>query len=272
MRAPEHRERTAWLPADIGESSGVAASRRHEGILWTHNDSNHEHLIYAVKLDGNLVGTFRVPNATNRDWEDIALGPCPDRDGACLYIADTGDNLARRASAAVYIVPEPDLTSADANRVDDSAPARRLDLRYEEGPQDVESIAVAPNGNVLLITKGRRAPVRTYIMSREQLLAGAETTLGVTANAGLDELRTSGRWVTGAAVSPGGTRVVVRTYFELFFYTLEAGGVLQPDGLKCSIGADEPQGEGVDFLDEDTVVLTSEALLGRPAPITLVRC
>jgi hypothetical protein len=268
---PTAVERVGYLPRELRESSGVAVSRRHDGVLWTHNDSGHETYLYAVNLQGEVLGTFRVREAENIDWEDIALGPCPGDDGSCLYIADTGDNLYRRSSASIYVVREPELPS-DAATVRDTEPARRFDVRYEEGPQDVEAMAVGPGGEILLVSRARGKPMVKFVISRDQLVAGSEITLRSTNDPGLQRLRMLGRWVSGAAVSPGGTRVVLRTFTELFFYEYDGSGFLTPIGDPCVIGAREPQGEAVDFLDEDTVVLTSEALTGRPGPITLVTC
>jgi hypothetical protein len=51
-----------------------------------------------------------------------------------------------------------------------------------------------------------------------------------------------------------------------------ADGQLEPDGQPCWLGTREPQGEAVDFLDDDTLVLTSESFLGRHGTIHRVRC
>ena len=250
----------------------MAVSRRYEGVLWSHNDSNHENRLYAINLQGVELATFRVKGAENRDWEDIAIGPCPRRNGDCLYIADTGDNLHRRETVSIYVIPEPEISSSEHGLLRDTEHIQKIDLRYEDGPQDVEAMAVSPRGEILLVTKGRRAPIHTYVISRLQLLAGPETIARSRIDPGIQRLRMLGRWVTGAAISPSGKRVVLRTYTELFFYTYDESGSLMPQGDPCFIGASEPQGEGVDFLDENTVILTSETLPGRPGPITLVRC
>ncbi len=269
---PEVHERTGYLPSSLRESSGVAVSRRHEGVLWSHNDSNHENRLYAINLQGVELATFRVRDAENRDWEDIAIGPCPRRNGDCLYIADTGDNLHRRETVSIYVIPEPEISSSERGLLRDTEQIQKIDLRYEDGPQDVEAIAVGPRGEILLVTKGRMTPIHTYVISRLQLLAGPETIARSKIDPGIKRLRMLDRWVTGAAMSPSGKRVVLRTYTELFFYAYDEGGSLMPQGNPCFIGASEPQGEGVDFLDESTVILTSETLPGRPGPITLVRC
>src|SRR5688572_29498225 len=79
------------LPNGLPESSGLALSARHEGVLWTHNDSGDRPEVFAVDAAGGFRGISAITGARNEDWEDIAVGPCPGG-GSCLYVADTGDN------------------------------------------------------------------------------------------------------------------------------------------------------------------------------------
>ena len=66
--------------------------------------------------------------------------------------------------------------------------------------------------------------------------------------------------VTGAAVSPDGDVLAVRTYSSLHFFRLRGDSLpsplTPPEGL--TIPFVEPQGEGVAFLSPDLLVLTSE--------------
>jgi hypothetical protein len=250
----------------------VAVSRRHDGVLWSHNDSRNENLLFATTLQGELRGTYLVVGADNRDWEDIALAPCPDDPGDCLYIADTGDNGRRQREVAIFVVPEPPLGPGDAARVDETAPAEKWVISYDDGPEDVEALAVAPDGEVLLITKGRGGPVRLYAVKPADVRGERATSARLVRELDIAPLRLVGRWVTGAAMSPDGRRMVIRTYTELFFYRFDASGRWIRLGRPCFLGAEEPQGEGVDFLDHETLVLTSETVPGRRGPITLVRC
>src|SRR3972149_4556504 len=84
--------------------------------------------------------------------------------------------------------------------------------------------------------------------------------------------RALGRMVTAAAISPHGQRVVIRTYTELFFFRRGQDRRRSDDGPPCWLGTLEPQGEGVAFLDDSTLVLTSEGVLGQPGPIHRVKC
>ena len=63
--------------SSVDESSGLAASRRHRGVLWTHNDSKSPSDNRIVGIDVrrgcSRVATISVRGAENRDWEDIAI-------------------------------------------------------------------------------------------------------------------------------------------------------------------------------------------------------
>lgn len=253
----------------VRESSGIAVSRRHPGVLWTHNDSGDGPYLYAIRLDGTVLGRHGVAGASAVDWEDLALAPCPTVRGDCLYIADTGDNDALRRSVTIYILPEPDtIGPRPAAR---TRPARAVHVTYPDGPHDVEAMWVDPDGSVELVTKGQVGGVHRYRVARESLLqdsARAEARGDVP----ILPQRAIGRWVTGAAIAPHGRRVAIRTYTEIFFFQLTENRALVPDGPPCWLGTREAQGEAVAFLDDDTLVLTSEGLLGQHGLIHRVRC
>ena len=56
---------------DIKESSGLSASECQD-VLWTHNDSGNDALIYAMSTEGRHLGTWRADGAQNVDWESVA--------------------------------------------------------------------------------------------------------------------------------------------------------------------------------------------------------
>jgi hypothetical protein len=260
----------AFVAPNLTESSGVVVSRRHAGVLWTHNDSEDGAYLYASTLAGEDLGGYHIANAWAVDWEDIALGPCPESDESCLYIADTGDNNVRRSDAGIYILKEPDALPVPGRWPFEEISARRLALRYEDGPCDVEAMAVTPEGQILLITKGRSGPIRLFRIDR--LAAQADSAVPrPTDTLNIVPQRNLGRLPTGAAMSPDGERLVVRTYTELYFYRLE-GEDIAPESKPCWLGTQEPQGEAVDFLDNHTLVVTSEAKFGLQGTIGRVRC
>ena len=50
----------------INEVSGIVASRKNKGVLWVHNDSGDPSILYAIKHNGELLGTYRIRRAPNR--------------------------------------------------------------------------------------------------------------------------------------------------------------------------------------------------------------
>ncbi|HEV2836710.1 MAG TPA: hypothetical protein VGW58_15435, partial [Pyrinomonadaceae bacterium] len=165
----------------INESSGLVASRTLPGAYWTHNDSGDGPFIYALNTRGEPLGTFRVTGATNRDWEDIAAGPGPQRGRLYLYIGDIGDNDKVRSEIVVYRVLEPQLKSATNDstkkRPVTTEPAEAIRLVYPDGKHDAETLLVHPStGNLYIITKILFANPAVYEASAP-LTAGQTITL-----------------------------------------------------------------------------------------------
>ncbi|MFP4624298.1 MAG: hypothetical protein ACLFRX_09000 [Gemmatimonadota bacterium] len=248
------------LPAALVETSGVAASHSHPGVFWTHNDSGGDPLVFAVDSAGRLLATVRLRGATNRDWEDIAVGPCDPGGPSCLWIAETGDNDEKYPHAAVYRIPEP---APDDAAVD----ADIFRFQYPGGARDAEAMFVTDAG-VYVISKGRSHAIElfrlpppyqadaTVPLARLQRLAPPPTSVSAQ--------------VTAAAND--GTHAVLRTYSGLHFFTIEAD-TLRPYGTPADgVAPSQPQGEGVDFLDGGRFVLTSEARGARPPTLAITRC
>jgi hypothetical protein len=253
------------LPAEVDESSGVAASRRHTGVLWTINDSGGEPALFAVDSAGRILGRTRVTGARNVDWEDLALGPCPD--GDCLYIADTGDNRLRRDHVVVYRIPEP--------RPGDAAtpPAEAYRIRYPNGPRDVEAIFVLPGGDLFLVSKGRGHPIAVYGYPPP---LRPDSTVEVEEVARLSDAAVGLAYqVTGAVASDDGRWVAIRTYAAIRFHRIEPDGRLDPRPL-AEVDLQplaEPQGEAIGVRPDGTLVLTSEAgPAGIPGFISFLDC
>ena len=150
----------------IRESSGLAASGCQPGVLWTHNDSGDEALIYAMGPAGKHLGTWRVTGAEHIDWEDMAL--VRDEDGKCsIYIGEIGNNDLERAEGKIYRVPEPAITDeAAATRRDSAlatAPAASLTFAYPDGRHDAEALLVHPEtGMIYIVTKKISEPAGVY--------------------------------------------------------------------------------------------------------------
>jgi hypothetical protein len=235
---------SASLLRDIPEASSLAVSRRNRGVLWSHNDSGHAAVLFALDAGGALLGHVRVPIRT-RDWEDVSAARCPA--GACLYIADIGDNGLARKRILIYRVPEP--APGDA----ETAPAEVFSATYADGPHNAEGLFVV-GAEIFVVTRDRTGGL---YRSARSLPGSTELTLERFGELGLAA-------VTDAEASPDETSIVVRTSKEVVIYRtadVMRGGVV-PYGLRIPIrGLREPQGEGVALGADDMLYLASE---GRP--------
>jgi hypothetical protein len=153
----------------IEEASGIAASRKNPGVLWVHNDSGDSARIYAVSTEGKLLRICRVEGGRCRDWEDIAIGPGPDKGRDYLYIGDIGDNGARHKTVKIYRVPEP-MVDPNGSQMDiQIGPAETIELVYPDGPRDAETLMVDPlNGDIYIVSK-RKVFCQVYRAESEKL-------------------------------------------------------------------------------------------------------
>jgi hypothetical protein len=273
---PRSVERFGSVPDALRESSGLAVSRRHVGVLWSHNDSGDEPRIYAIDFQGNVLATFLVTGARAQDWEGMALGPCPEPGSTdCLYVGDIGDNAERRSNYTIYVVPEPDVggfRSGDTGRVD---AVLQVDYTYPDASHDAEALTVAPDGRVVVLTKGRTGRPQVFEIPLSRVGGGEGTGPVVAeqrARLPIEPDERIGRMVTGAATAPEAHTLAVRTYTEMYFFEWLGDTWRWDAPRRCYLGNLEPLGEAIDFLNDTTVVLTSETRRGRPGGIHVVRC
>ena len=244
----------------IQESSGMALSRRHPEVLWTHNDSGDDARLFAVGPDGRTLATLTLAGVAARDWEGMAAGR-DERGRPALFVGDIGDNNGVWPEVAVYRVEEP------ARLRDATVPAVRYRLRYADGPHDAEALLVDPRGNRLYVaTKGLtggglyRAPAR---------LAADRVNV-------LQRMARVPPVVTDGAFAPGGRGFVLRDYQGAFVYIAPGRRVaafelpLQFQGESITVSADGRSvlagSEGPD--SEVWRVPLPEPVVARVAPTT----
>jgi hypothetical protein len=240
----------ARLP-EVHEASGLALSRRHTGVLWTHNDSGRP-MLYAVGVDGRLRARVAVTGAQVDDWEAVETGSCPH--GSCVYIGDIGDNKEARQKITVYRVPEPGLNEAATAR------AEAFSATYPEGPRDAEAFFVGTDGTLFIVTKGEGSPISVY-----RLPAGAApgTTAPLEHVATLAGKGGKNERITDADLTPDGKWVALRTLGRVEFHRIDAllrGGTGTDEPIEVDVsGLREPQGEGIAVGSDGTVFLAGES-------------
>jgi hypothetical protein len=221
----------------IDEASGLAASRIHAGVYYLHNDSGDRARMFATDSTGADLGTFTIAGATAVDWEDMAVGPCPQ--GSCVYLADVGDNKAVRTSYAIHRAAEPATVGPGAHDL----VGETFPFVYPDGSHNSETLLVHPaSGQLWLVTKVSDGASGVYRFPLP-LAPGKPAVLEK-----LGELAppSGSKSYTGGDVHPKGKGVLLRTYSHVWFLAAAGGEQSWLSAAACSVPAPlEPQGEAI---------------------------
>lgn len=253
---------TVTAPA-LTEVSGIAGGISNPGLIWAHNDSGDEARIFALTGKGEHKATYYLQDVRAIDWEDIAAGPGPVPGRNYLYVADIGDNLARRSCVVIYRFEEP-LLKETGELYRDTIGREYIDvfyLKYEEGPRDAETFMGDPLSGTGYIISKREAGAGLYSIKLPSV--PADTLL----------LQRSGwlscKRITGGDISPDGSEILLKNYNRLFYWqrpgkaTLEE--VLERKARRLPY-IPEPQGEAIAWKKDGTGFFTlSEEVLGIAA-------
>jgi len=267
---------------DLNESSGFAASRRAPDLLWSHNDSGGQPVLYAIGTDGTARGRVRLAGATNVDWEDIASFTLDGQ--AYLLVADTGDNRAVRTDCRLYVIAEPDPAALAPDRETTVPVLWEIPVRYADQPRDCESVTVDPAAQAVYLLSKREHPVGLYRLPLRPVSAAATPAAAFLTR--LDHIpqptgprllvegppgRMAGMPV-GMDFAADGSAAVVLTYMDVLLFPRQAGDSWAdalrrtPQQLKT---VSLPQAESVCFsADGREIFVTSE---GEHAPLVRYR-
>ncbi|MGW6457790.1 WD40 repeat domain-containing protein [Streptomyces sp. NPDC055078] len=209
----------------ITESSGLAASRAHPGIYWTHNDQDEPRVFAVDSRTGKTVATVTLRGVGKpRDMEAISIG----RDGN-VYVGDIGDNLnGSWPHVWIYTFPEPKALR------DMTVRATQYTVKYADGPRNAEALMVHP-------TTGR-----VYIASKNEDGGGLYEGPAKLTATGTNTFRRVGEvpWVTDGAFSPDGGELVLRSYFSARGYAWKNGRLGADHRVKAPV---QGQSESVTY-------------------------
>ena len=255
---------------EITESSGIAASKCQPNVYWTHNDSGDDAFIFAFDKTGAKLGTWKVTNAENVDWEDIALHK--DSAGKCfIYIGEIGDNESKRDERVIYRVAEPKagLENASATKQQPltSEPAETIRFTYPDRKHNAETLLVHPDsGDIYVVTKTVSGPATVF---RIKPVFGKETSITAEKVSNLSVPSIPNGFLTGGDISPDGKRVVICDYSGAYEFTLPMDSknfddIWSQTPVIIDVGK-RKTGEAVTYSpDGNSIILTSE---GRNSPI-----
>ncbi len=215
------------LANDISEASGLAASNIDNDVYWINNDSWNTSSLFAVNSKGEKLAELQISGEINNDWEDLATFRKNGK--SYIVIGDVGDNDANRQYVSLIFIEEPEINLNKTHQILAAKPAWKIHFVYEDGPRDVESLAVDENsGKILLLSKRDEVPVlydlplilntnRNLVAKRlgeiKPLPKPHERYFRI-----LDVLGLT-RWPTGMDISADGKSLAVLTYGDAYLYT-----------------------------------------------------
>jgi hypothetical protein len=262
-------------PSELDALSGLATSRAQPEIVFTHNDHDRP-VVYALDLQGHQHLRITLENAPSSDIEDIAVGPCGAQ--TCVYLGDIGDNSAQRSEYAIlrFLQPSvPDTAGTTAMTVT----FERFRFTYDDGSHNAESLLVAPDGTLYVITKlapGSGGKVTATGPSSVYRLPASLSTTTVAHATKVSTLTVpaNGEFAaSGAAAHPCGAGFLLRTYDKVYEFLTPNGASFEAafsTTPKVIAMPDEPQSEGIDYRADGRGFVTSGE--GAHAPIVLTAC
>ena len=228
----------------ITESSGLAASRLHPGVYWTHNDQDNGPYLYAVDgATGETVARVALSGVgTPRDVEAIAVGP-----GNRIFVGDIGDNLGGTWPYVwIYELPEP------KELRDQTVKATQYVVKYADGARDAESMVVHPKTG------------RVYIVDKNEDGGHLYEGPAKLSSSGTNVFRPTvpvDLWATDAAFSPDGEQLAVRGYLGGIWYAWNGGKIQRKGRISVPLG----QGESATYTaDGEKLLLGME---GANSPV-----
>lgn len=254
------------------ELSGLVASRASPGVLYAHNDSGDTARFFAMDTDAKPLGRFELEGATAIDWEDVAIGPCPD--GTCLFLGDIGDNRRVRTEYAVYRVKEPDV--AVGRPVGTVKVAyERFAFQYPGGEKhNAETLFAHPeSGEVYVVNKQSAGELSVVFKFPMPMDSATVATLIRVAELKVPEPKDQA--LTGGSLSPDGTALLLRMYNRLVELKLPPGApfedIFSAPAINVPVSA-EQQGEAVAWRYDGRGYFTCSEEVGVKPTLNRVEC
>ena len=233
----------------IKESSGIVASYRNKGLIWTHNDSGDKNRLFAMDANGKGTREFYLEGASNRDWEAISMATFPE--GSFIYVGDIGDNNNEFPTSTIYRVQEPEITGStpQSNTLQN---VQKITYKYVDGARDAEAFLIDQSSKDIFIISKRESSKRLYRLPFPQSYTQTNTAefvqeLTFSAGAGTP------LFIVDGNVSVDNKEIIIKNYLQIFHWRRNANESI-PDALKRTPKMQpylaEPQGEGICFAQD----------------------
>lgn len=227
---------------EIKEASGLAASIFNPGMLWTENDSGDKARIFLIDEYGKHKVTINFPGIENRDWEDIAVGPGPEKGTSYIYIGDIGDNFARHEYKYIYRLTEPKISVGDKPVELTIEDVDSIRFTLPDGKRDSEAMMIDPITSDLYVFSKREENVNLYILPAPQSDTEIITARFVA--------RLPFTQINAADISADGKEILIKNYNHVYYWKLNDNESIK-DAFKRKPHyppyITEPQGEAIAF-------------------------
>ena len=238
----------------IEEASGIVASRKNPDVFWTHNDSGDDNVIYAFNISGEHLGVYTIAGISNRDWEDMAIGPGPDEEEDYIYLGDIGDNELQYDLKYIYRFIEP-VVSADQEPVEETIfGAETITFEYpDEILYDAETLMLEPLSKDLYVITKRNGGIEDVIFRAAYPQSTTDTiTLEQVATIDIPPFMDYGS--VGGDISVSGLEILIKTYSHVYYWSRkledELWEAFNEDPFVVPY-SQEPQGEAICWRADD---------------------
>ena len=238
-------ENVVELPVEIDETSGL---EYFEGNFLTHNDSGGKPILYLFSEAGELLENYLIPNAKNKDWEDLT------RDEDLFYISDTGNNNGSRKKLKILMV-DPKKNFDLVGEIKINYKNQKNFEKRKKHPYDVEAIAALPKSLVLFSKNRMTFTTELYFIPKKEGSYSLKPKRSLPVNS----------LITGADYNDRLKLFALVAYNkegEQFIYTLpnfNSKKLEELQFIKHKIPVDRAQIEAIKIINQNTFWVTSEA-------------
>jgi hypothetical protein len=219
-----------------------------EGNFLTHNDSGGKPILYLFSEAGELLENYLIPNAKNKDWEDLT------RDENLIYISDTGNNNGSRKKLKILMV-DPKKNFDLVGEIKIKYENQENFEKRKKHPYDVEAIAALPKSLVLFSKNRKTFTTELYFIPKKEGSYSLKPKRSLPVNSLITGADYNDRLKLFALVADNKEG-------EQFIYTLpnfNSKKLEELQFIKHKIPVDRAQIEAIKIIDQNTFWVTSEA-------------
>jgi hypothetical protein len=200
----------------LHEVSGIAVSRSNPSILWAHEDHGNLNKIHLIGEEAQYLGYYWIWGVSNRDWEDICIGPGPEVNKSYVYLGDIGDNDAKYNEIYIHRFEEPNLQdSSKMNGEIQKTDIASFTFKYPDGARDAEALMIDPWNKDLYILSKNENQTNLYLANFIQYSQGQNMLDKIAVLPFLE--------ITAADISSDGNQIMVKTEKQIYFWNRNNG-------------------------------------------------